>query len=72
MKYEVLCELFAYLLIRNSKHTKYGTLHKGLATKYPLVNNQFPKTVRDATEIMAMHIHDDKYRSPRQGRNNNN
>ena len=60
-------ELFAYILISNSNHKKYVTLHKVLTTQYSLVNDQFPKTVRDLTYIVSMHMHNGKHHDPQQG-----
>ena len=72
MKDKALIGMFAYLLMRNINHTEYGTLHKAMKNQYSLVNDQSPKTVLDATEIMDIYMHIEKNKPPQQGRNNNN
>ena len=39
----------AYLLIRNSDQSKYGSLLNGLLSQFSMDNNQYPKTVTAAT-----------------------
>ena len=52
-------EWMAYLLISNSEQNKYASLVNGLASQYSMQNNQYPKTIISATDIMKNHCHDD-------------
>ena len=38
----------AYLLIRNSDQSKYGSLVNGLVSQFSMENNQYPKTITNA------------------------
>jgi hypothetical protein len=48
----------AYLLIRNSDQAKYGTVMNGLVSQFSMQNNQCPKTVTAATDILSNHRFD--------------
>ena len=49
----------AYLLIRNSDQSKYGSLLKGLISwQFSMNNNQYPKNIMNATDILGKHKHD--------------
>ena len=48
----------SYLLLRNSDQGKYGSLLTGLSSQFSMQNNQYPKTVRDATDILSNHKFD--------------
>ena len=60
----------AYLLITNSEQTKYASLTNGLASQYSMKNNQYPKSIVSATDIMRNHCHDDagKQKERRKGK----
>jgi hypothetical protein len=80
MKAEAYPKWMAYLLIRGSDQTKYGSLTKGFVSQYSLGNDQYPKTITTATDVLSDHKLDQRYwdnqkknrdRS-RDERNNNN
>jgi hypothetical protein len=48
----------AYLLIRSSDQGKYRSLMNGLVSQFSIENNQYPKTIRAATDILSNHKHD--------------
>jgi hypothetical protein len=48
----------AYLLIRNSGQAKYGTMMNGLVSQFSMQNNQYPKTITAATDILSNHRSD--------------
>jgi len=48
----------AYLLIQNSDQSKYGTLLNGLVSQFSMDNNQCPKNIMSATDILSNHKHD--------------
>jgi hypothetical protein len=48
----------AYLLIRNSDQAKYGTVMNGLVSQFSMQNNQYPKTITAATDILSNHRFD--------------
>jgi hypothetical protein len=58
MKAEAFNKWMAYLLIRNSDQAKYGSLMNGLVSQFSMENNQYPKTVTAATDILSNHRHD--------------
>ena len=51
----------AYLLIKGSDQTKYGSLLKGLNAQYSLETDQFPKTLVVATDALTNHRFDQKF-----------
>ena len=55
----------AYILIKNSDMSKYGSLLNGMATQYAMGHNQFPKDVQKAVDIMSNHRFDNQKESPR-------
>ena len=50
----------AFLLLKNSDQSKYGSLLNGLTSQYSMNNNQYLKTIRAASDILAYHKHDAK------------
>jgi hypothetical protein len=48
----------AYLLIRNSDLAKYGTVMNGLVLQFSMQNNQYPKTITAATDVLSNHRFD--------------
>ena len=55
--YEQWC---AFLLIQNSNQSKYGSLVKGLISQYSMGNDQHPKTITAATDILLNHCFDNR------------
>ena len=51
----------AYLLLRGSDQNKYGSMVKGLAQQFSLGNDQYPKTIIAATDVLSTHKIDQKY-----------
>ena len=66
----------AYLLLRNSDQGKYGSLMNGLVSQFSMQNNQYPKTIYNATDILSNHKHDNwkdqkkKWQQPKKGDDN--
>ena len=50
----------AYLLLYNSDQAKYQSLLTGLRSQYSLENDQYPKSVNSATDILSNHRHDNQ------------
>jgi len=61
----------AYLLVKNSDMKKYGSLMNGLASQYSMKNDQYPKDIVEATNIMVNHKHDQSNRDHQQGKAKN-
>ena len=51
-------QLLAYTYLDNSDKTKYGSLLAGLQTQQSLKNNQYPKTITEATNVLSNHRFD--------------
>ena len=51
----------ALLLLRSSDQAKYGTLMKGFISQYSLGNDQYPKTIATAIDVLSNHKIDAKY-----------
>ena len=51
----------AYLLIRGSDQAKYGTLTKNFVSQYSLGNDQYPRTITTATDVLSNHRMDPKF-----------
>ena len=49
------------LLMRNVDQNWYGSLMKNLSQQYSLDNNQYPKTITVATDVLSNHKLDQKY-----------
>ena len=48
----------AFLLIHNSDQSKYGSLLNRLVSQFSMDNNQYPKNIMHATDILSNHKHD--------------
>ena len=48
-------QLLAYTYLKNSDKTKYGLLLTGLATQNSLGNNQYPKNIIEANNMLSNH-----------------
>ncbi|MGC9208147.1 C2HC-type zinc finger protein, partial [Acidithiobacillus sp.] len=51
----------AYLLIRGSDQNKYGSLTKNFISQYSLGNDQYPRTITMATDVLSNHRLDPKF-----------
>ena len=58
---DVYERFLAYLFLEQSDRDKYGTLLKTLNTQHSLQNNQYPKTVSQASNILSNHRYDPEY-----------
>ena len=70
-------QLSTYVYLVNSDQRKYGTLIKGLHSQNALNNDQYPKTMVEANNVLSTHRHDnikDNNREHNRGsrRNENN
>ena len=52
---------FIYIYLENCDRAKYGSLLSTLATQYSLGNDQYPKTITDATAILSAYKYDKTY-----------
>ena len=61
------------MLLRNSDQGKYGSLLNGLVSQFSMQNNQYPRTISDATDILSNHQHGNwkdqkkKWQQPKKG-----
>ena len=51
----------SFVYVANTDHAKYGTLLTGLSSQYALGQNQYPKTLVDATNVLSNHRFDAAY-----------
>jgi hypothetical protein len=58
MKDRAFNKWIAYLLIRNSDQAKYGTVMNGLVSQFSMQNNQYPKSITAAIDILNNHRFD--------------
>ena len=58
MKDEAFERWMAYLIIWNSNQAKYGSLLNGMISQFSMGNNQYPKSITSATDILSNHKHD--------------
>ena len=61
LKNEAFEKWMAYLLIRGSDQAKYGSLIKGFVSQFSLGNDQYPKTITTATDVLSNHKIDPRY-----------
>ena len=54
-------QLTAYLYLENADRNKYGSLYTSLSSQYSLSNNQYPKTIISATNVLSNHRFDQAY-----------
>ena len=50
-----------YVMMCGCDHSKYGTLMKGFVSQYSKKNNQYPKSMTDATDVMSLHPFNQAY-----------
>lgn len=60
----------AYLFLRNADQAKYGSLMKGFQTQFSLNNDQYPKTIMTATDVLSNHKLDAKHFEKQQKQRN--
>jgi hypothetical protein len=61
MKSNAFERWMAYLLIRGSDQSKYGSLLKGFVSQFSLGNDQYPRTITTATDVLSNHRFDSTY-----------
>ena len=59
MKIGAFNKWMAYLLLQNSNQQKYSSMMNGLISQFSMGNNQYPKTIMAATDLLSNHKHDD-------------
>jgi hypothetical protein len=67
MKSKAYEQWTAYLFIRGSNSTKYKSLLNGLVSQFSLGNDQYPKTLITATDILSTYRQDQGYRDRERG-----
>ena len=68
MKGKAFEQWMAYLLIRGSDQAKYGSLLKGFVSQFSLENDQYPKTIATAIDVLSNHKIDPKFYENRRNR----
>jgi hypothetical protein len=51
-------QLLAYTYMESTDKAKYGSLLTGLQTQQSLENNQYPKTIMEANNVLSVHRFD--------------
>ena len=68
-------EFLAYVYLRTADRFKYGSLLKGMDDQFNLGNDQYPKTLLRAHELLTEHKWDqayhDRQRTKKKSNNNN-
>ena len=59
-----------YLLMRGSDHGKYGSLMLGLTSQYSMGNDQYPKDILAATDVLSNHKFDNRHDKSKKGHKN--
>ena len=54
-------QYMAFIYLRNSDHSKYGSLLNGLSTQFSLGQDQYPKTLVEAHNVLSNHRFDPNY-----------
>ena len=62
----------AYLFIEQSDKKKYGSILNGLSTQYSLGNDQYPKTMAEAINVLSNHKFDTSYNQSQRMTSNRN
>ena len=65
---EAYQQWLAYVYISNADHAKYGTLLSGLSGQFALGQDQYPKTLVDATNVLSNHHFDPAQNARRSAR----
>jgi hypothetical protein len=58
MKIRAFNKWMTYLLLQNSNQNKYGSMTNRLIAHFSMGNNQYPKTIMAATDIVSNRRHD--------------
>ena len=58
-------ETCALVFLQGSDQSKYGSLMRGFISQYSLANDQYPKTLQAAVDVLSNHKFDSKYHSLR-------
>ena len=61
MRKEEAKAFLAYLFLAGSDQTKYGSLLKGFQAQFSLGNDQYPRTLEVALDVLSSHRFDQKY-----------
>ena len=71
---EIIFEQFlAYLYLENSDQANYGSILSGLITQQSLNNDQYPKTITEASNVLSNHMFDNaKFYNKNSSNNNKN
>ena len=68
-------QYMAYVYLQNADQSKYGSILRGLNTQQSLGNNQYPKTITEANNVLSNHRFDNNPSGARKnhaaGSNNN-
>jgi hypothetical protein len=70
MKTEAYSRWMAYLLLRGSDQRKYGSLLTGFTSQFSLGNNQYPKTIMTACDVLSNHKIDERFYTMMKRKNN--
>jgi hypothetical protein len=57
---KALSQFLAYTYVDNADKAKYGTLLMGLHTQTSLKNDQYPKTITEANNVLSNHCFDNR------------
>ena len=60
-------QFLAYIFLEQADQAKYGSLLSGLSTQHSLQNDQYPRTMSQASNVLSNHKHDEA--SKRRNRN---
>ena len=58
-------QFLSYLFLENSDRLRFGSILSGLDTQFSLNNDQYPKTLLDAQNVVSNHKWDDAYKQKR-------
>jgi hypothetical protein len=70
MKTEAYSQWMTYLLLRGSDQRKYGSLLTGFVSQFSLGNDQYPKTIMTACDVLSNHKIDDRFYNMMKRKNN--
>ena len=68
---EVYQQFLAYIFMEQSDQTKYGSLMVNLSSQHSLSNDQYPRTMSQATNVLSNHRHDETSRKRDKNRKDN-
>jgi hypothetical protein len=61
-------QLMTYIYLKNADRSKHGTLLNGLSSQYSLGQDQYPRTIIDANNILSNHRYEQAYMDNRRKR----